>query len=81
MSINVTRESRVKVFGRWVRVPNWVIVDRQWSTERKNRARDNAARLGAVQTFVTLAAGKAFPWFAAASVIVGLGIVGGLESR
>lgn len=52
--MNVTRTSSVKVMGHWINVPNWLIMERKpWSTERKNRARDRAAALGDLQTFVT----------------------------
>lgn len=78
--MNVTRESFVKVFGRWVRVPNWAIVARKpWTTARKNRARDNAARLGAVQVYVM--ASWIYPVAALVYVVVALGVVGAVESR
>ena len=54
---------------------------RNWSTERKNRAREGAERLGDVQTLAEAVACKLYPWFAGAVVLVGLGTVGGLESR
>lgn len=78
--MNVTRESFVKVLGRWVRVPNWAIVARKpWTTERKNRARDNAEWLGAVQEYVMTS--WVFPLAAFVLVVVALGVVGALESR
>ena len=53
MSVKATRTSHVKIMGRWVRVPNWAIMERgRWSTERKNVERDRAARLGELQNFV-----------------------------
>lgn len=51
--MNVTRESHVKVLGRWVRVPNWAIVSRKpWSAAKIARAEVQAQRLGELQTFV-----------------------------
>lgn len=50
-----------------------------WSTERKNRARDNAARLGAVQAYVMTS--WVFPVAAFVAVVLALGIVGAVESR
>lgn len=51
--MNVTRTSSVKIMGRWVNVANWVIVEsKPWSTEKKNRERDRAARLGQLETFL-----------------------------
>lgn len=51
--MNVTTSSRVKVLGRWVAVPNWVIFERKrWSPERIARVEAQAARLGAMQTAV-----------------------------
>jgi hypothetical protein len=75
--MNVTRESHVKIMGRWVRVPNWAIVSRPWSTARKNRARDNAARLGALQNFVMR--GWVYPAFACIVVIGAMLLVGAIE--
>lgn len=51
--MNVTRESHVKVLGRWVRVPNWFIVDRKWSAEKIARVEAQAQALGDLQNFVT----------------------------
>lgn len=51
--MNATRTSSVKVMGRWINVPNWVIVERKpWSTEKKNRERDRAARIGQLEAFL-----------------------------
>jgi hypothetical protein len=51
--MNVTRESHVKVLGRWVRVPNWFIVDQKWSAEKIAREELRAEQLGDLQKFVT----------------------------
>lgn len=83
MNVNVKRESFVKVLGHSVRVPNALILERKpWSAARKNRARDNAARLGKVQTFVTArTAGAAYPVTVGVTLLASLGVVGSIESR
>lgn len=48
-----------------------------WSTERKNRARDNAARLGAVQNFVM--GSWVYPVFAFAGLVGAFLLVGAIE--
>lgn len=49
--MNVTRESHIKVLGRWVRVPNWMITQK-WSAERIAREELRAQQLGDLQNFV-----------------------------
>ncbi len=51
MNVNVKRESHVKVLGRWVRVPNWMITQK-WSPERIEREELRAQQLGDLQKFV-----------------------------
>ena len=52
--MNAVRTSAIRVAGHWVRVPNWMIVERKpWSTEKKNRERDRAVRIGQLEKFVT----------------------------
>jgi hypothetical protein len=72
VAMNVKRESHVKVLGRWVRVPNWLIVERKrWSAEKISRVEAQAARLGELQTFV-----MASPLFGAFVVVGAVALMG-----
>lgn len=64
-NVNVKRESSVKVLGRWVRVPNWLVFERKrWSPERIAREELRAQQLGDMQKIVM--ASPLFPWACAA---------------
>lgn len=77
--MSVTTESHIKVLGRWVRVPNALIVERKsWSTSRKNRARDNAELLGQAQTFVMTS--WVYPVFVIVALVAGMAVVGAIET-
>jgi hypothetical protein len=75
--MNVTRTSFVKVMGHQINVPNCLIRERKpWSTEKKNRARDRAARLGELQTFVSNS--PVAPTVGLLGFIGAIGVVGNL---
>lgn len=47
-----------------------------WSTSRKNRARDNAVRIGRFQTRIE--SSELFLWFAAAACVISFFVIAGL---
>lgn len=51
MNVKVTRKSHVKVLGRWVRVPNFLIRER-WSDEKISFKELRAQEIGDLQSFV-----------------------------
>ncbi len=50
-----------------------------WTTARKNRARDRAARLGELQNFIM--GSPIYPFAVLVVLVVALGLVGAIDTR